>query len=120
MQGSSRCHGLGVGCSWLALIGQPVLLTNILSTFAQAFGRSSSRRLNITSSQAHTSHPTMANQVAQAAMRVKHELHGVVVSAGLMQKTVKVRVGNMTWNKMVKKVCWLWAHPYINSANNVR
>ncbi|KAM7221478.1 hypothetical protein V8F06_003050 [Rhypophila decipiens] len=31
------------------------------------------------------------------------ELHGVVVSAGLMQRTVKVRVGGMKWNRFLKK-----------------
>lgn len=46
----------------------------------------------------------MSSQVAKAARRVKHELHGVVVSAGLMQKTVKVRVGGQKWNTVVKKV----------------
>ncbi|KAM5352137.1 hypothetical protein ACJ41O_004860 [Fusarium nematophilum] len=43
------------------------------------------------------------SQVAKAARRVTHELHGVVVSAGLMQKTVKVRVGGQKWNKIVNK-----------------
>ena len=46
----------------------------------------------------------MSSQVATAARRINHELHGVVVSAGLMQKTVKVRVGGQKWNKLVKKV----------------
>jgi small subunit ribosomal protein S17 len=46
----------------------------------------------------------MSSQVAQAARRVKHELRGVVVSAGLMQKTVKVRVGAQKWNKIINKV----------------
>lgn len=46
----------------------------------------------------------MSSQVAKAARRVTHELHGVVVSAGLMQKTVKVRVGGQKWNKIVNKV----------------
>lgn len=47
----------------------------------------------------------MSSPVAKAARRVTHELHGVVVSAGLMDKTVKVRVGGQTWNKVVNKVC---------------
>ena len=47
----------------------------------------------------------MSSQVAKAARRVTHELHGVVVSAGLMQKTVKVRVGGQKWNKIINKVC---------------
>ncbi|KAH6890988.1 hypothetical protein B0T10DRAFT_484116 [Thelonectria olida] len=45
----------------------------------------------------------MSSQVAKAARRVTHELHGVVVSSGLMQKTVKVRVGGQKWNKVVNK-----------------
>ncbi|KND93040.1 37S ribosomal protein S17, mitochondrial [Tolypocladium ophioglossoides CBS 100239] len=45
----------------------------------------------------------MSSQVAKAARRVTHELHGVVVSAGLMQRTVKVRVGGQKWNKIVNK-----------------
>lgn len=32
------------------------------------------------------------------------ELHGVVVSSGLMQRTVKVKVGGMKWNNFLKKV----------------
>lgn len=47
----------------------------------------------------------MSSQVAKAARRVTHELHGIVVSAGLMQKTVKVRVGGQRWNKVINKVC---------------
>lgn len=42
--------------------------------------------------------------MTKAARRVSHELHGVVVSAGLMDKTVKVRVGGQKWNKIVNKV----------------
>ncbi|PTB44774.1 mitochondrial 37S ribosomal protein uS17m [Trichoderma asperellum] len=45
----------------------------------------------------------MSSQVAKAARRVTHELHGIVVSAGLMQKTVKVRVGGQRWNKVINK-----------------
>ncbi|TQV98315.1 hypothetical protein V2A60_007932 [Cordyceps javanica] len=45
----------------------------------------------------------MSSQVSKAARRVTHELHGVVVSAGLMQKTVKVRVAGQKWNKTVNK-----------------
>ncbi|KAI9147889.1 37S ribosomal protein S17 [Paramyrothecium foliicola] len=49
--------------------------------------------------------PTMAarSPAASAALRVKHEIHGVVVSAGLMQKTVKVRIGGQQWNSIVHK-----------------
>ncbi|KAG9250138.1 uncharacterized protein F5Z01DRAFT_602815, partial [Emericellopsis atlantica] len=45
----------------------------------------------------------MATPVAKAALRVKHELHGVVVSAGLMDKTAKVRTGGQVWNSIVNK-----------------
>lgn len=46
----------------------------------------------------------MATHLVAAAQRTFRELHGVVVSAGLMQKTVKVRVGGQEWNKRVQKV----------------
>jgi small subunit ribosomal protein S17 len=46
----------------------------------------------------------MSSPVAKAARRVTTELRGVVVSAGLMEKTVKVRVGGQKWNKTVNKV----------------
>lgn len=52
----------------------------------------------------------MSSQVAKAARRVTHEMHGVVVSAGLMQKTVKVRVGGQKWNKIVNKVSHGYGH----------
>ncbi|PFH54925.1 hypothetical protein XA68_11731 [Ophiocordyceps unilateralis] len=45
----------------------------------------------------------MSSPVAKASRRVTHELHGLVVSAGLMQKTVKVRIGGQKWNKTVNK-----------------
>ncbi|KAL2024819.1 hypothetical protein VTK56DRAFT_5640 [Thermocarpiscus australiensis] len=48
----------------------------------------------------------MAQAAAQAAKntyRTFRELHGVVISAGLMDKTVKVRVGGQKWNNYVKK-----------------
>ncbi|KAL1841017.1 hypothetical protein VTJ49DRAFT_4976 [Mycothermus thermophilus] len=44
-----------------------------------------------------------ATQAAKTAYRTFRELHGVVVSAGLMDKTVKVRVGGQKWNSFVKK-----------------
>ena len=46
----------------------------------------------------------MLSPFTAAAKRVTRELHGVVVSAGLMQKTVKVRVGGRKWNSQVQKV----------------
>ncbi|KFH42911.1 37S ribosomal protein-like protein [Hapsidospora chrysogenum ATCC 11550] len=48
----------------------------------------------------------MSSPVAKAARRVTHELRGVVVSAGLMEKTAKVRVGGQKWNKIVHKDAW--------------
>ncbi|KAJ4291513.1 hypothetical protein N0V88_006110 [Collariella sp. IMI 366227] len=50
----------------------------------------------------------LAQQAAQAAkttapIRTFRELHGVVISAGLMDKTVKVRVGGQKWNAWIKK-----------------
>jgi small subunit ribosomal protein S17 len=54
----------------------------------------------------------MAQPVAQAAkkaFRTFRELHGVVISAGLMDKTVKVRVGGQKWNAFLKKVRFV--HP---------
>lgn len=47
----------------------------------------------------------MASTVAAAARKSFRELHGVVVTAGLMQRTVKVRVGGQAWNGKLKKVC---------------
>ncbi|SPO01309.1 related to ribosomal protein [Cephalotrichum gorgonifer] len=45
----------------------------------------------------------MSSPFTSAAKMVTRELHGVVVSAGLMQKTVKVRVGGRKWNSQVQK-----------------
>jgi len=45
----------------------------------------------------------MTSPFAKNALRATREFHGIVVAAGLIDKTVKVRVGNMTWNKKVKK-----------------
>ncbi|KAF9870388.1 putative ribosomal protein S17 [Colletotrichum karsti] len=46
----------------------------------------------------------MSNTATAAARQVIREVHGVVVSAGLMQKTVKVRVGGQQWNRKVQKM----------------
>lgn len=53
----------------------------------------------------------MSSPIAHAARRVRSELHGVVVSSGLMDKTVKVRVGSQKWNNIVKKVRHLLSGP---------
>ncbi|KAK4124202.1 nucleic acid-binding protein [Parathielavia appendiculata] len=42
-------------------------------------------------------------QMAKKVIRTFRELHGVVISAGLMDKTVKVRVGGQKWNSFLKK-----------------
>jgi small subunit ribosomal protein S17 len=60
----------------------------------------------------------MSSPVAKAARRVTHELHGVVVSAGLMEKTVKVRVGGQKWNKIVNKWYTDPKHYLVHDPNN--
>ncbi|KAK4041020.1 hypothetical protein C8A01DRAFT_15189 [Parachaetomium inaequale] len=42
-------------------------------------------------------------QAAKTATRTFRELHGVVITAGTMDKTVKVRVGGQKWNSFLKK-----------------
>ncbi|TDZ19745.1 37S ribosomal protein S17 [Colletotrichum sidae] len=46
----------------------------------------------------------MSSQTQTAVRQVFRELHGIVVSAGRMQKTVKVRVGGQQWNQKVQKM----------------
>lgn len=51
--------------------------------------------------------PTMEPAVkaaAQTAQKIFKEIHGVVVSAGKMDRTVKVQVGGRRWNSFIKKV----------------
>ncbi|KAI2779328.1 nucleic acid-binding protein [Daldinia loculata] len=49
----------------------------------------------------------MASEVAAAAVNVVRragkEMHGIVVSAGLMDKTVKVKLGGLRWEPRVQK-----------------
>ncbi|KAI1105397.1 nucleic acid-binding protein [Jackrogersella minutella] len=49
----------------------------------------------------------MASEVvaaaANATKRVASEMHGIVVSAGLMDKTVKVKLGGLRWEPRVQK-----------------
>ncbi|KAI1117801.1 hypothetical protein F5Y14DRAFT_324013 [Nemania sp. NC0429] len=46
----------------------------------------------------------MASEIAAAGVRrAARELHGIVVSAGLMDKTVKVRLGGQRWEQRVHK-----------------
>ncbi|KAK3989649.1 hypothetical protein QBC44DRAFT_266292 [Cladorrhinum sp. PSN332] len=42
-------------------------------------------------------------QAVEKTYKTFREIHGVVVSAGLIDKTVKVRVGGQKWNKFIKK-----------------
>jgi small subunit ribosomal protein S17 len=46
----------------------------------------------------------MSGAAAASVRKTFRELHGIVVTAGLMQKTVKVRVGGQKWNKQLQKV----------------
>ncbi|KAK5653582.1 hypothetical protein OQA88_8844 [Cercophora sp. LCS_1] len=46
---------------------------------------------------------SVATKAAEAARKSFREMHGVVVTAGLMSKTVKVQVGAQKWNNFVKK-----------------
>ncbi|KAF3801060.1 hypothetical protein GCG54_00010121 [Colletotrichum gloeosporioides] len=46
----------------------------------------------------------MSKSAISTAGQVFRELHGVVVTAGRMSKTVKVRVGGQQWNQKVQKV----------------
>ncbi|KLU84589.1 mitochondrial 37S ribosomal protein S17 [Magnaporthiopsis poae ATCC 64411] len=46
----------------------------------------------------------MSTPMLAAAKRGFREIQGVVVSAGLMDRTVKVRVGGRVWNDQIKKV----------------
>ena len=43
------------------------------------------------------------NLRSHTARYMNRELHGIVVSAGLMQKTVKVRVGGQKWHPFLQK-----------------
>ncbi|KAK1844089.1 ribosomal protein s17 [Colletotrichum chrysophilum] len=46
----------------------------------------------------------MSKSAISTAGQVLRELHGVVVTAGRMSKTVKVRVGGQQWNQKVQKM----------------
>ncbi|KAI0098826.1 hypothetical protein GGR51DRAFT_576824 [Nemania sp. FL0031] len=45
----------------------------------------------------------MASEIAAGMRRAAKEMHGIVVSAGLMDKTVKVRLGGHRWEERVHK-----------------
>ncbi|KAI0388647.1 nucleic acid-binding protein [Xylariaceae sp. FL0594] len=45
----------------------------------------------------------MASEIAAGLRRAAKEMHGIVVSAGLMDKTVKVRLGGRRWEAKVHK-----------------
>lgn len=44
------------------------------------------------------------NVFANTARRTGNTATGIVISAGLAEKTAKVRIGGETWNNKVKKV----------------
>lgn len=46
----------------------------------------------------------MAAEIAAGMRRAVKEMHGIVVSAGFMDKTVKVRLGGQRWEQRVHKV----------------
>ncbi|PSS09242.1 hypothetical protein M430DRAFT_77556, partial [Amorphotheca resinae ATCC 22711] len=45
----------------------------------------------------------MASTMTKMAQQASKQINAVVVSAGLMQKTVKVRVGDQKWNNHIRK-----------------
>ncbi|KAI1190413.1 hypothetical protein F5B17DRAFT_427600 [Nemania serpens] len=45
----------------------------------------------------------MAAEIAAGMRRAVKEMHGIVVSAGFMDKTVKVRLGGQRWEQRVHK-----------------
>jgi hypothetical protein len=61
--------------------------------------------------------------VQKIAASVTRQTNAVVISAGLMEKTVKVRVGVQKWNKHIGKVCPLllsFRHPIPTSKFSIR
>lgn len=48
--------------------------------------------------------PKMQNAMQNTLQTSARAINAVVTSAGLMQKTVKVRIGTQKWNKKVRKV----------------
>ena len=53
---------------------------------------------------AYTTAMATQQKVASAVHGVHRQLNAVVVSAGLMEKTVKVRIATQKWNSHIKKV----------------
>lgn len=52
-----------------------------------------------------TTHLASARKMVMELLpTVPKEFHGIVVSAGLMDKTVKVQLGGQRWEKRIKKV----------------
>ncbi|KAL5597057.1 hypothetical protein BROUX41_006276 [Berkeleyomyces rouxiae] len=60
----------------------------------------------------------MTSPFVTAARRVTRELHGVVVSSGLMDRTVKVRVGTQKWNNRVSKWFSVPTNYLVHDPNN--
>lgn len=54
---------------------------------------------------------TMATKIPKLAASAQRQINAVVVSSGLMSKTVKVRIGLQKWNKHIGKVGVLF-HSY--------
>ncbi|KAI0198662.1 nucleic acid-binding protein [Astrocystis sublimbata] len=61
----------------------------------------------------------MASEIAAGLRRATKEFHGIVVSAGLMDKTVKVKLGGQRWeqrvHKMFKEPRYKLVHDPVNS-----
>ncbi|RDW63974.1 hypothetical protein BP5796_10476 [Coleophoma crateriformis] len=55
---------------------------------------------------------------AQSSSSARRQLNAVVVSAGLMQKTVKVRIGVQKWNSHVRKNYNLASHLLVHDPNS--
>ncbi|KAK1474498.1 ribosomal protein S17 [Colletotrichum tamarilloi] len=60
----------------------------------------------------------MSAQTMAQARAVVRELNGVVVSAGLMQKTVKVRVGGQQWKQKFQKMFTKPTHYLVHDPNS--
>ena len=50
---------------------------------------------------------TARKTVTDLLPQAPKEFHGIVVSAGLMDKTVKVKLGGQRWEKRISKVSFI-------------
>ncbi|APA13426.1 hypothetical protein SS1G_07970 [Sclerotinia sclerotiorum 1980 UF-70] len=55
---------------------------------------------------------------AEAAAHASRQINAVVVSSGLMQKTVKVRIGKQVWNKHLQKKFNATQHLLVHDPNS--